>query len=134
MQLSCSAKLFIPSTINAWKKTAVYFHKKSWKMKEITHDLTFYYCCDPLWLPEDKGPLHVLWQVSFGCWITWSISSCQNPYNRVKLSFWMVKFTVIQKKTTWHLDLAKLMFWSNLSFKNLQDRKVNIFLSFSGER
>ena len=21
------------------------------------------------------GPLHVVWQVSFGCWITWSISS-----------------------------------------------------------
>ena len=30
--------------------------------------------------------------------------------------------------------LAKLMFWSILSFKNLQDEKVNIFLSFSGER
>ena len=23
------------------------------------------------------GPLHVLWQVSFGCWVTWSISSWQ---------------------------------------------------------
>ena len=31
-------------------------------------------------------------------------------------------------------NLAKLMFWSILSFKNLQDWKVNIFLSFSGER
>ena len=30
-------------------------------------------------------------------------------------------------------NLAKLMFWSILSFKNLQDWKVNIFLSFSGE-
>ena len=22
------------------------------------------------------GPQHVLWQVSFGCWVMWSISSC----------------------------------------------------------
>ena len=31
-------------------------------------------------------------------------------------------------------NVAKLMFCSILSFKNLQDWKVNIFLSFSGER
>ena len=31
-------------------------------------------------------------------------------------------------------NLAKLMFWSILRLKNLQDWKVNIFLSFSGER
>ena len=29
------------------------------------------------------GPLLVIWQVSFGCWITCSISNWQNPYNRV---------------------------------------------------
>ena len=26
------------------------------------------------------GPLHVAWHVSFGCWITWSISSWQEHY------------------------------------------------------
>ena len=31
-------------------------------------------------------------------------------------------------------SLAKLMFWSILTFKNWKDWKVNIFLSFSGER
>ena len=45
--------------------------------------------------------------------------------------FWMIKFTVIPKTTIWHLYG---MFWSILSFKNLQDGKVKIFLSFSGER
>ena len=29
------------------------------------------------------GPLHVLWQASFGCWVTWSISSWQKYYKRV---------------------------------------------------
>ena len=29
------------------------------------------------------GPLHVLWQVSLGCWVTWSISSRQEYYRSV---------------------------------------------------
>ena len=29
------------------------------------------------------GPLHVLWQVSFGCWVTWSISSWEEHYKSV---------------------------------------------------
>ena len=29
------------------------------------------------------GPLHVLWQVSFGCWVTWYISSWQENYKSV---------------------------------------------------
>ena len=47
------------------------------------------------------SPLHVLWQVSFGCWVTWSISSWQRYYKSVLFSqscFWMIKFTAIQKK------------------------------------
>ena len=32
---------------------------------------------------SDIGPLHVLWQVSFGCWVTWSISSWQKYYKSV---------------------------------------------------
>ena len=43
-------------------------------------------------------------------------------------NFWMIEFTVIPKKNYLaHGDLI-------LSFKNLQDWKVNIFLSFSSER
>ena len=29
------------------------------------------------------GPLHVLWQVSFSCWVTWSISSWKKYYKSV---------------------------------------------------
>ena len=29
------------------------------------------------------GPLHVHWQVSFGCWVTWSILSWQEYYKSV---------------------------------------------------
>ena len=38
------------------------------------------------WTPGlfgSKGPLHVIWQVSFGCWVTWSNSSWQEYYNSV---------------------------------------------------
>ena len=38
------------------------------------------------------GPLHVVWQVSFGCWITWSISSWQKHYKCVffpKAEWWV---------------------------------------------
>ena len=78
------------------------------------------------------GPQHVLWQVSFGCWVTWSISSWQEYYKSVfftillNFNFWIIKYTVIPKKT--YLALASLI----LSFKNLQDWKVNSLLSFSG--
>ena len=45
-------------------------------------------------LPSNKhwGPLHVVWQVSFGWWITWSISSWQNSYKSVffpKAEWWV---------------------------------------------
>ena len=38
------------------------------------------------------GSLHVVWQVSFGCWITWSISSWQNSHKSVffpKAEWWV---------------------------------------------
>ena len=40
------------------------------------------------------GPLHVLWQVSFGCWVTWSISSWQKYYKSVffpKAEWWIAE-------------------------------------------
>ena len=80
-----------------------------------------------------EGLLQVLWQVSFGCWVTWSISSWQEYYKRVSsfsilqnFNFWMIKFTVTYTKKK-YLALANLI----LSLKNFQDWKVNIFLSFN---
>ena len=64
------------------------------------------------------GPLHVLWQVSFGCWVTWSISS----WKKCLLSqscFWMKRFTVIPKKTIWHLA-----FWQNWCFAQFYHSKI----------
>ena len=50
-------------------------------------------------------------------------------------------FSILQTFNFWIIKLyqksvfgTKLMFWSILSFKNLQDGKVNTFLSFSSER
>ena len=40
------------------------------------------------------GHLHVLWQVSFGCWVTWSISSWYKYYESVffpKAEWWVTK-------------------------------------------
>ena len=34
-------------------------------------------------LVQHYSLLHVLWQVSFGCWVTWSISSWQEYYKSV---------------------------------------------------
>jgi hypothetical protein len=67
-----------------------------------------------------------------------SHSSWQKYYKSVFFSqscFWMIKFTVIPKTHYLALgNLAKLIFWLILWFKNLQDWKVNIFLSISGEK
>ena len=84
----------------------------------------------------DNGLLHVLWQVSFGCWVTWSISSWQEYYQSVffpKMNEINDKIYNYSKKPIALVNLAKLIFWLILSFKNLQDWKVNTFLIFSGE-
>ena len=39
----------------------------------------------------DWAPPHVLWHVSFGCWVTWSISSWQEYYKSVFFPKWMIK-------------------------------------------
>ena len=51
----------------------------------------------------DLCPLHVLWQVSFGCWVTWSISSWQE-YNK---SVFFVNFTKIKIKS---FECPKLLY------------------------
>ena len=51
------------------------------------------------------GPLHVIRQVSFGCWITWSISSWQNSYK----SFFYPKTDLYQKnylaRSQWYFGM-----------------------------
>ena len=44
------------------------------------------------------GPLHVLWQVSFGCWVTWSISCWQEYYKSVffpKYEWWVAELILL---------------------------------------
>ena len=94
------------------------------KTYDLNHDLTF---------SAHTGPLHVLWQASFGCWVTRSISSWQE-YN---MSFFFPKLTdgyqnsKLNQNDYFSLDnLAKLTFLSISSFKNVHHWKVNIFLSY----
>ena len=73
-------------------------------------DQWYFQCFVTCWNAEntiDLDPPHVLWQVSFGCWVTWSISSWKEYYKSVffpKWRKWMVKFEIIPKKLfgTWH--------------------------------
>ena len=58
------------------------------------------------------GPSHVLWEVSFGFWVTWTISSWQENYKSVffpNLQFLYDKLQLYPKKL--FVTLAKL-FWS----------------------
>ena len=71
------------------------------------------------------GPLHVLWQVSFGCWVTWSISSWQVYYKSVfffnftKLQFLNDKIYSYTKKTIWHLAI-----WQNWCLGQFYHSKI----------
>ena len=63
----------------------------------------------------------MLWKVSFGCWVTWSISSWQKCYKSVfffnftKLQFLNNKIYSYTKNN--YLALGNLVFWSISSFK-----------------
>ena len=57
----------------------------------------------------DIGPLHVIWQVSFGCWVTWSISSWQKYY---KTGFfpkdeWWVAELIFLSLNNWGLNFLQ---------------------------
>ena len=75
----------------------------------------------PLHCMSGLGPPHVLWQVSFGCWVMWSISSWQKCYKSVfffnftKLQFLNNKIYSYTKNN--YLALGNLVFWSISSFK-----------------
>ena len=77
-------------------------------------------CRKPKWFwPKwAKGPPHVLWEVSFGFWVTWSISCWQENYKSVffpKLQFLNDKLQLYPKKLFG--TLAKLFWFPSLKSK-----------------
>ena len=60
--------LFSP---NNWHQRVTYFSDAVFNYKRMKNRTGKY------------GPLYVLWQVSFGCWVTWSILSWQKYYKGV---------------------------------------------------
>ena len=78
------------------------------------------------------GPPHVLWEVSFGFWVTWFVSSWQEKYQSVffpKLQFLNDKLQLYPKKLfgTWPFGKIDVLV-------DLQAWKANSFFSFSGEK
>ena len=96
-------------------------HKKNMilEIKALENAVTMGY------IQLDYGPLHVLWQVSFGCWVTWCISSWQEYYKSViffnftKLLFLNDKIYSYTKKTIWHLAI-----WQNWCFGQFYHSKI----------
>ena len=77
-------------------------------------------CRKPKWFwPKwAKGLPHVLWEVSFGFWVTWSISCWQENYKSVffpKLQFLNDKLQLYPKKLFG--TLAKLFWFPSLKSK-----------------
>jgi hypothetical protein len=65
--------------------------------------------CSTVYIIVVQGPLHVLWQVSFGCWVTWSISSWQEYYNSVffaKAQWWKAKLLFLSLNN-WGLNFLQ---------------------------
>ena len=76
----CLTKLFPIYQNNIWWMVGWSYHRHIVPPYYI-EDCQISYNHHTLW--ADFGPLHVLWQVSFGCWISWSISSWQEYYKSV---------------------------------------------------
>ena len=51
------------------------------------------------------GPLHLLWQVSFGCWVTWSISSWQSLVMWSKTYFSVSQQLRPERSAKWMLSI-----------------------------
>ena len=83
----------------------------------------------------DFGPLHVVWQVSFGCWITWSISCWQNSYMSVffpKAEWWVAKKLVCQQlrpqlSAKWILSILSDLPFTRKTEKNVYFPILQIF-------
>ena len=99
----------------------VYAWKVKWNIHDLIHDLTF---------SAHTAPPHVLWQVCFGCWVTWSISSWQECYK--SYFFPMLQFLNNRLLLYPINNLACLGQFNHSRICIL--KKVNSFLSFSGKR
>ena len=95
-------------------------HNTIWAVYKKLDKITFLYFFLKM-IQFHPAPPHVLWQVSFGCWVTWSISSWQKCYKSVfffnftKLQFLNNKIYSYTKNN--YLALGNLVFWSISSFK-----------------
>ena len=81
-----------------------------------------------------KGPLHVLWQVSFGFWVTWSISSGQENY---KSFFFFLKLQFLNYSYT---QKSYLAIWQNCfghfitqKFVSLKSKQFSQFFLVRGK-
>ena len=79
-----------------------------------------------------SGPLYVLWQVSFGCWVTWSISSWQNFDKSVyfpKAVWWVAELNFLSLNN-WGLNFLQNEF-SQSSQIYLSQEKLRKMFTFS---
>jgi hypothetical protein len=85
-----------------------YNHETSWSHSNIRFSASvfiyFFFSLDTTYMI--LGPLHVLWQVSFGCWVSWSISSWQEYYKSVFFSYdkWCVAELLFLSLINWGLN------------------------------
>ena len=89
--------------------------------------------CDGIQPYEDYGPLHVLWQVSFGCWVRWSISSWQEYYQSVFFPKWMkrlIKFRIKPKKKFGTWKFGKIYILVNFIIQKFAGLKSKHFFQF----
>ena len=82
-----------------WKKEK---KKKQLQTLKIRQNINYNLC-------GGKGPLHVLWQVSLGCWVTWSIPSWQQYYKSVLFpkDEWWVAELVFLSLNNWGLNFLQ---------------------------
>ena len=76
------------------------------------------------------GPLHVLWQVAFGCWVTWSISSWQKYDNSAFLckgEWWVAKCVYFSTLEffEWNLSKEDLLLHQSLSLNKIWSKIIH---------
>ena len=91
-----------------WENWDIFFLEKPfpWLLKifDLRSDTNIF-----RWSTSVLGPLHVLWQVSLGCWVTWSISSWQKYYKSVFFpkDEWCVAELLFLSLNNWSLSFLQ---------------------------
>ena len=73
------------------------------------------------------GPLHVLWQLSFGCWVTWSIPSWQEFYKSVFFFNFTKPQFLNDKIYSYNLQLFQSYICTSLSYTK---KKLFVLVNF----